>query len=95
MLVEDDHALTDPPTLSLTKKMLIEFFDLEGVNNATTATEASGDSEEPSTGKLVSPEQTTVEVEAKFSADNLDKVKVRCCRVSRAVVMIDLVFAAD
>lgn len=75
MLVQDDHALADPATLSLAVKMLLEFFDL-GENNAMTQKE-SGGGDESSTGKPVPNSQTTVEVEAKFSADNLEKVKVR------------------
>lgn len=73
MLVQDDHALADPATLSLAVKMLLEFFDL-GENNAMTQKE-SGGGDESSTGKPVPNSQTTVEVEAKFSADNLEKVK--------------------
>ncbi|CAM9525562.1 unnamed protein product, partial [Laminaria digitata] len=71
MFVEDDHSLLQPSTMTLVSKTLTEFLDLgEGAVSKGDATEE----EETQRGHLP-PLQRNVEVEAKFSADDINKVK--------------------
>ncbi|CAM9969069.1 unnamed protein product [Discosporangium mesarthrocarpum] len=64
VFVQDDHALTKAETLRLTAKNIFEFFDL-GLERGKRA-EAAGRAE---------MEQEDVEVERKFVADRLGKLK--------------------
>ncbi|CAM9153757.1 unnamed protein product [Choristocarpus tenellus] len=64
MFVEDGHSLTLPKTMSLTSKAMFEFFEIGG---------AAGDGDEG----VGASEKSTVEVERKFPAHGLDKLKVR------------------
>lgn len=80
-LVEDNHALTAPATLSLLMKMLAEFFELGGKAEAMSACQAPERDGEAGTQKPGPPARANVEVEGKFSAENLDRVKVQSCPV--------------
>ncbi|CAM9218050.1 unnamed protein product [Scytosiphon promiscuus] len=72
--VEDDHALTQPSTMALTAKALAEFFDVakkESKEVAGFAAVVEGSAEK----SRQPPPQEDIEVEDKFRADNVEKIK--------------------
>lgn len=60
MFVEDDHALTEPSTMTLTAKALADFFDLKGPREETEGIVTAG--EAPTTETDQGRSQRNVEV---------------------------------
>eukprot|EP00752_Nemacystus_decipiens_P010512 g9362.t1 len=67
MFVEDSHALVEPSTMDLTAKVLADFFDLKAEDKEGTEGTVAMNENDAS--------QRTVEVEAKFSAHDVDSLK--------------------
>ncbi|CAM9362077.1 unnamed protein product [Ectocarpus fasciculatus] len=72
--VEDDHALTKPSTMALTAEALADFFELDRREVAEGA-EGAAAVDETNERRDQSPPQRSIEVEAKFSAHDVDQVK--------------------
>eukprot|EP00903_Cladosiphon_okamuranus_P011593 g10903.t1 len=67
MFVEDNHALIEPSTMDLTAKMLTDFFDLVA-EKGKPGVEGIAPKEEDASPR-------NVEVEAKFTAHDIDNIK--------------------